>query len=104
MGEEMAPLVITFQGSELDFLKFQIRYSVPLSLSEGEITLLAYLFLHREKAKEKFLSSGHSKSAYSVDNYLSKFRKLGLLTGTTLNPKLYLTTSADSHIYAFKVI
>lgn len=101
---ETPTLSITFRGSLLDYLRFQIRHSIPLPLSEGEITLIAYLHLYKEKASEKYRQDGHSKSEKSVDNYISKFRKDGLVFGNLLNPQLYLSSSPNDHIYNFEVI
>jgi len=96
-------LVVAFKGTLMEYLKFQIRHCIPLSLSDGKITLLAYLHLYKEAAVEKFLTDGHSKSKQSVENYLSDFRKEGLMNGNELNTAIHLTTDPTNYVYTFNV-
>ncbi len=97
-------LLIQFEGSLVDYIKFQARYSIPIDLNDGELTLIAYKFLYGENAVEQFISDGHSKSNKSVENYLSTLRKKGLIIGKGLNPDLYLTKDSSQHVYTFKTI
>lgn len=100
-------LIVPFQGTKLEFVKFQIHNSVPSLLNDGEATLLAYLFLYPFVAKWKFIEDGHSKSDKSVDNYLSSLRKKGLVVGkgnsTAINPDLYLSESPENMIFTFSI-
>jgi hypothetical protein len=97
---------IVFSGTKLDFVRFQAQHSVPFHLSEGEITLIAYLFLYKESAVKKMLADGNSKSEKSVNNYLSSLRKKGVVIGKGLAPGLYLSESPTEpvpHIFTFEI-
>ena len=94
---------IQFEGSLVDYIKFQVRYCVPLDLSEGELTLVAYIFLYKDQATDKLLLDGRSKSHKSVENYMSSLRKKSLIIGKGLNPELYLSKDSTNHVYTFKV-
>ena len=94
---------IQFRGSMLDFVKFQAQHSVPFHLNDGEVTLVAYMFLYGDKAVERFIADGHSRSEKSVENYMSTLRKKGLVTGKVLIPELYLSTEHVDHVFTFSV-
>lgn len=96
--------MVPFRGSLVDYVKFQVRHTVPLVLSDTDLTLLAYIFLYKDRAQEMFLDDGHSKSDKSVENYISRFRKIGLIVGKLdLHPNLYLSTNPADHIYTFEI-
>lgn len=107
MEDEKQPvptMVVPFRGSLVDYVKFQVRHTMFLHLNDTDITLIAYLFLYKDDAQAKFLDDGHSKSEKSVENYISRFRRIGLVTEKSiLHPGLYLTTDASNHIYTFEV-
>ena len=90
--------------SLLEFLKFQLKYIVPLTLNDGQLTLLAYIKLHGEDCVNKYMADGHSRSTKSVDNYLCELRKLGILTKENkLHPGLALTEDPTRFIHFFNV-
>lgn len=94
---------IKFTGTKLDFIKFQVRHSIPTHLSEGEIELIAYLFLYKELAVRKMLEDGCSKSEKSLNNYLSSLRKKGVVIGKSLVSGLYLSETPDRHYFTFSL-
>ena len=94
---------IRYAGTKLDFVRFQARHAIPVHLSEGEITLVAYLFLFKDLAVGKLLSDGHSKSEKSVLNYMSSLRKKGIVVGKALTEGLYLSENPDKHYFTFEL-
>lgn len=100
-------VVIPFQGSKLDFVKFQIIHSVPVNMNDGEATLLAYLYLYPSSAKIKFLNDGHSSSEKSVENYLSSLRRKGVVVGkgnsTAIHPDLYLSSDPSNMVFTYQI-
>lgn len=86
-----------------EFLKFQLRYLIKgVKMSEGELTLLSYIFLYGESAVQKMLDDGYSKSKPSLTNYLGRLRKEGvLIEGNALHPSINLTTDPSEFIYYF---
>ena len=93
-----------FSVSMVDFVKFQIKYiTAGVSLSDGDITLLAYVFLY-DNFVEKFMEDGHSKSKVSIGNYITRFKKEGLMVSTKkINPDLALTKDPSQFIYYFVI-
>ena len=88
--------------SLLEFIKFQLKYIIPVPLSEGELTLLAYVHLYDSNYAAKFITDGHSRSSKSVDNYVGKLRKEGILThDKKLNPQIALTQDPTKFLYFF---
>lgn len=75
---------VTFTGSKLDFLRFQARHSAPFHLNDGELTLIAYLFLYKEQAVKKVFEDGHFKSVKSAGNYMTTLRGKGVVVGDRL--------------------
>jgi len=99
--------LITYTGTKLDFLTFQIRCAMPkgLHLNDGEVTLLAYLFLFKGSGPHQFVEDGHSKSIKSTDNYLSSLRRKGLVVGKTdINPELFLAEDPANYLFAFQIV
>ena len=91
--------------SMLEFVKFQLRHIIPVTLSEGEITLAAYIHLHDLSFMDKYMSDGHSRSTKSVENYVSKLKKLGILTqDRRLNPEICLTKDPTRYIHFFNIV
>ena len=91
--------MVPFRGSLVEYIKFQVRHTVPLALNDTDLTLIAYIFLYKEDAQAKFLDDGHSKSEKSVENYISRFRKIGLVVDKiSLHPNLYISTNPSDHI------
>ena len=88
----------------LEFIKFQLRHIIPITLSEGELTLGAYIFLFDRVFLEKYMEDGHSRSTKSVENYVSKLKKLGIITQERkLNPDIYITKDPTKFIHFFNV-
>ena len=94
---------IQFTGSLVDYIKFQAQHCVPFGLNDGELTLIAYIFLYNDQAIDKFIQDGHSKSHKSMENYMSTLRKKGLIIGKGLTPELYLSKDPTDHYYTFKI-
>lgn len=98
------PLHIAFSGTRLDFVKFQVRHSVPAHLSDGEITLVAYIHLYGDEAATKFMEDGHSRSEKSVGNYMTMLRQKGVVTGKKIVDGLYLSDTPHNHFFTFDVV
>lgn len=96
---------VKFRGTKLDFVRFQARHSIPLQLSDGEIDLVAYLFLYQDDAVKKFLEDGHSKSEKSVKNYLSTLRGKGVVVGNHLVSGLadLLVEDPSNRFFTFEI-
>lgn len=97
------PLHVEFHGTKLDFVKFQARHSIPVHLSDGEITLVAYIFLYGKDAVTKFIEDGHSRSEKSVSNYMTSLRHKGVVAGRDLVDGLYLSETPYNHFFTFNV-
>lgn len=85
IGEAPLNQVLTNAGfiinlTKLEYVKFQIKYRLTEQVSNGLLTLMAYIFLYPKNFKKKFMADGHSSSSQSVDNYVSTIRKMGLLS------------------------
>ena len=102
-GDVLIEKAFPIHLTPLEFLKFQLKYIIRTVLSEGEITLLAYIYLYGDKYAERFISAGESRSRKSIENYVGKLKKIGILTkGCRLHPDLVLTTDPSSFIYIFE--
>lgn len=78
---------------KVDFYKFQLRTYLPrVKLNDTEQAVVVYYYLHENPIQE-LLKDGVFKSHKSVENYVSRLRKQGLLVGkgkvkTRVNPQI----------------
>ena len=65
---------------KIDYLTFQLKLQY-YDLSENELKLVALLYLGgiNDKVKATAVKMGVFKSKQSIDNHISKFRRLGII-------------------------
>lgn len=89
------PEVLKLSKEEL--VAFQLNYILrKMKLNETQLRVLAYVYLYGHDTADRLYREGFTKSARSVYNSISDFRKLKLVVGkgeeTRLHPniKVYL--------------
>lgn len=94
---------------KIDLIKFQIKWILHpnIILNDKDLTILAYVYLYKGDAIEKMLEKNISKSYKSLENYISKFRKLTLVEGfkehTMLNPNIRIALGNISYTIRFQL-
>jgi len=72
-----------------ELVRYQLEHILKgYNLNITDLNVLTYVYLYQDKASEIMVSKGYSKSEKSVENLISKYRKLGLVQGTRKNTKL----------------
>lgn len=105
--EYIHPTILSVNKIEL--IKFQIKWILHsnLELNDKDLTILAYVYLYKAKAIDCMLRDNISKSRKSLENYISKFRKLTLIEGlgdnTKLNSRIKIVLSDLSYTIRFKL-
>lgn len=95
--------------NKIELIKFQIKWIVHPNflLTDKDLTILAYVYLYGGKAIEKMLDDKISSSQKSLENYISRFRKLTLIEGlrenTSLNPNIKISVRNLSYTIQFKL-
>lgn len=75
---------------KIDFIAFQFKFIFyGVSFNDTELKVLAHLYLHEENAIESVISNKVMGNAKSVENMISKFRKLGIVEGRSKNTRLH---------------
>lgn len=92
-----------------DLVSFQLRWILHgiVKLNDTELLVLSYVFLHGRDAIEKMVSEKELSSRKTVENYISAFRKQGLILGTgketRLNPDIKIELRDMSYILKFQI-
>lgn len=69
------------QVSKEDLVKFQLRFTLEqYRINDSDLTVLSYIYIYEDKAVDKLLEIGFSKSEKSIQNTISKYRKKGIVT------------------------
>lgn len=73
-----------------DLVRFQLNYILEdYNISEGELGLLTYVYLYGVNAIDYIVKSGILTSSKTAENYISKFRKKGIIQGRGSNTRLH---------------
>lgn len=83
----------------IDFLTYQLKQQF-YDLSENELKLVAILYLHglNNGVKKEIVNRQVFKSMQSVENHLSKLRKMGILDKNKVILKQEISTSKATSI------
>lgn len=73
-----------------DLVKFQLRFTLEqYRINDSDLTVLAYVYLHEDKAIDKLMDIKFSKSEKSIENTISKYRKKGIVSkGISLHSQI----------------
>jgi hypothetical protein len=94
----MTEININF-NKKIDFLTWQLKQQF-LDLSENELKLLAIIHLKGVSAtiKKEIVKLNIFKSAQTVENHLSKFRKIGILNENKVQLKYPISMASETKI------
>lgn len=95
-----SPLVFKREYSlgKVEFIKYQLNQSINVpepTLNETYLTVLAYIYVYKEQAKDRLLQDKILTSMNSIVNYIGFLKKLSYIDPVTklLNPKIMLAES-----------
>jgi len=72
-----------------ELVRYQLEHILKgYNLNITDLNVLTYVYLYKDKVPEVMVAKGYSKSEKSVENLISKYRKLGLVQGTRQDTKL----------------
>lgn len=106
-------LQIEYFFTETDYIKTQLICTLWSTnyphISDGKLTLLAYIYLYGDNAIQKFVQDGHSKSISSVNNYIVDLKKAGdwypplLSSDGKLNPGITILPDPSISTFLFRL-
>ena len=81
----------TLELEKEDFVEFQLKWLLKgvYSTTKTELKLLSYIYFYGVDAIQKVIDKGLFRSSKSVENYISKFRKEGIVIGVGADTKLH---------------
>jgi hypothetical protein len=92
MNKQVIPVVhptvkyVTKEG----LVKFQLSYILEkFNVTATELEVLANVFLYGSKATGNIVKSGILTNEKTAENYVSKFRKMGIIQGLGSNTRLH---------------
>lgn len=101
------PEIINVTKEEL--VEFQLRYILKgvAETTPTDEKILSHVYFYKDKAIDTIHERRILTSRKSIENYISKYRKLGVIVGkgknTRLNPSITLVEEDMSYVIKFKL-